>query len=87
MFQGKFYNFDFYSNISQFTFSSTNAEMNAFRFQGNNIEELIGASLQMPVKQSILIQDNTIISLSSTAFRCELIRLTMIGFLILNKGI
>lgn len=45
--------------------------MNAFRFQGNFIEELIGASLQMPVKQSVLIQDNTILSLSSTAFRCE----------------
>lgn len=44
-------------------------EMNAFRFQGNQIEELIGASLQMPVKQSVLIQDNTIKSLSSTAFR------------------
>jgi len=44
-------------------------EVNAFRFQGNAIEELIGASLQMPVKQSVLIQDNTILSLSSTAFR------------------
>jgi len=44
-------------------------EMNSFRLQGNTIEELSGASLQMPVKQSILIQDNIIKSLSSTAFR------------------
>lgn len=48
-------------------------EINSFRFQGNFIEEMTGASLQMPVKQSILIQDNTILSLSSTAFRCEFI--------------
>lgn len=45
--------------------------MNSFRFQGNFIVELIGASLQMPVKQSVLVQDNTILSLSSAAFRCE----------------
>ncbi|KAJ6639215.1 hypothetical protein Bhyg_11957 [Pseudolycoriella hygida] len=44
-------------------------EMNSFRLQGNFIEELSGASFQMPVKESIIIQDNKVLSLSSTAFR------------------
>lgn len=70
IFQGNFL-FFFCRSLSIELLKICFTDMNAFRFQGNYVEELTGASLQMPVKQSVVIQDNTIIALSSSAFRCE----------------